>query len=153
STSEAQWRWFCKPRPECPRTEYEQVCPSPLQAPVEPPIKEAPKEAPKELKDTLKEPAAEPALPPLTTVALADTTTSVPEIMGDFFGYCAQRFVTVPVKRVVTSTVTIPNSFGQPTIITTQTLVPDSQRVLVCDPIASRAGSGFKVADNESPRP
>ncbi|MBI3408963.1 MAG: hypothetical protein HY040_11485 [Planctomycetes bacterium] len=141
SEAQAQWRWFCRPRPECPQD---------YRAPVEMPKDILPKDG----KETAPKDVSEPTLPPLTTVALADTTTSVPQIMGDFFGYCGQRFVTVPITRVVTQTVIIPQTPPLlPITQTIQTLVPGTQQVLVCDPIASRAGSGFKVADNESPRP
>jgi hypothetical protein len=66
-----------------------------------------------------------------------------PTMMGDFGGFCAQRPILVPSVR----TVTIINSANQ------QMSVPSLERVVVCDPIASRIGSGFKVADNESALP
>src|SRR5262245_24042426 len=85
SEAQAQWRWFCKPRPECPQAYY----PAPSDMPKEILPKDGKEPAPKEV--------TEPSIPPLTTVALADTTTPVPQIMGDYFGYCGQRFVTVPI--------------------------------------------------------
>src|SRR5205085_10402068 len=33
------------------------------------------------------------------------------------------------------------------------TTIPSLENVVVCDPIAGRAGSWFKIADNEGPRP
>ncbi|MCI0639285.1 MAG: hypothetical protein L0Y72_30040 [Gemmataceae bacterium] len=98
----------------------------------------------------------EPQLQPVTTAALGDSFTSVPYMMGDYFGYSARRVVVTPVTTTTTTTLLLSDvSPGTPSIVvqsntTTQTVL---QSVLVQDPIVSRAGAGFKVADNESPRP
>jgi hypothetical protein len=108
------------------------------------------------------------AAPPLTDLALGERsaalggeTVSVPMI-GDLGGFCARRLVTVAVSQTVTtsSTQTLvfrnPNGAPGPTQTTTtvsQVTVPGLQRVTICDPIPSVAGSGFKLADNESPIP
>ena len=112
-------------------------------------------------------PEAELDLTPRTTAALGDVRVSVPQIMGDFGGYCGFRTLSVPVTSTITTILNVPGTPGDPgdppslpptpgtppsTIITTKTQTVVRQ-VLVCDPIASRAGSGFKVADNESPKP
>lgn len=76
-----------------------------------------------------------------------------PQMIGDFIGYQVCR--KVPVSRSVTSQsvstfVISPGlppiiSFGSPSTSTSQ------QSVTLCETIASRGG--FKIADNESPRP
>jgi hypothetical protein len=131
--AQAQRRWFCIPRPDC------------VQDTTRPPIMEAPTQPPL-TKEMAPEIAPEPTLQPITTAALGGATTSVPHMMGDFGGYCGRRVISTPVTRRVT--ILEANRAPAP-----PELRAGFQQVVVCDPITSRAGSGFKVADNESPKP
>jgi hypothetical protein len=151
SQAQAQlFRWHCRPQPPCIEelTKPPVIGEAPSRAPTPAPTPAVPTPAvPTPVVPTPAVP--EPALAPITTAALGDSFTSVPQIMGDFGGYCARRTVNVP---VVSTVVTVINQVdGQP-IITTERLLT-FREVVVCDPIAARAGSGFKVADNESPTP
>lgn len=113
-------------------------------------------EKPTPEKKPVPEVAIEPA--PRTTAALGDVFVSVPQIMGDFGGYCGFRTVPVPVISTITTVRNQPQIPGIPNpspgvaLITTDRQVVVRQ-VVVCDPITARAGSGFKVADNASPKP
>ncbi|MCI0377111.1 MAG: hypothetical protein L0215_05875, partial [Gemmataceae bacterium] len=132
SSAEAQLRLFHRP---CPEPCIEDLTKPPIVDP--------------------KKKDAEPVLQPVTTAALGDSFTSVPYMMGDYFGYSAQKVVSVPVTVTVTTTLFnpgLPPSIS-PTTSTSTTTVQSFQNVIVRDPIVSRAGSGLKVADNESPRP
>ena len=112
-------------------------------------------------------PQANPDAPnfqPLTSSALGDSQValSAPNIMGDFAGYRAFKTVFVPVTAftTVTQTQLKVDTFSAGTVITStnllstvvtpsKLLVPVSVQV----PVVSRAGSGFKLADDESPIP
>jgi hypothetical protein len=82
---------------------------------------------------------------------------ATPNMMGDFAGFCSRRVIALPVTNTVTTTTIIPPPPGTfvipPRTVTTVTSVPGTQCVYVCDPVLVRAGSGFKIADNESPCP
>lgn len=136
SEAQANWWRLCRPRV---------ICPDELTRPPE----ILPKDPSKQDK---KDPIIDPVLAPVTTAALGDTTTAVPHIMGDFFGPCYQRVILVPTTQTVTTVIPSPSP-GFPPISSVTTTSTIYQQVVVCDPVASRGGSGFKVADNESPRP
>jgi hypothetical protein len=76
---------------------------------------------------------------------LGETFAMAGPMMGDFGSFCARRTILVPTLSVVNTASTF--------VAHTTMLVPTLQPVVVCDPVASRFGSGFKVADNESPVP
>lgn len=84
-------------------------------------------------------------------------STAMPQSIGDQGGaYRVYRQVTVPTTLIATTTTQTTNgdpSFPVTTTTTTTQISAGTTRVNVFDPIASRAGSGFKVGDNESPRP
>jgi len=102
------------------------------------------------------------AIDPRAEPSLAGTgggrATALPQSIGDVGSYYrVARNVSVPVFTTVTlsaQTTTGTPSYipvGAP-VVTTQVLT-DRTLVKVYDPVASRAGSGFKIGDNESPRP
>jgi hypothetical protein len=136
--------------------------PSCIEELTKPPVVIDPKDKDKQPK-TPPEVVPEPTLEPITTAALGDSFTGVPHIMGDFFGYCAERRFFYPVTkttRIVPAPVDPPpppTNGGpnqpppppEPIVIREQIF----REVILCDPIVSRAGSGFKVADNASPKP
>ena len=89
---------------------------------------------------------------PLTSAALGDSQValSAPQIMGDFGGYSVRKTIFVPTTQTTMTTV-LDTTMGT-TISSTNTskvLVP----VSVVVPVPGRFGSGFKVADDESPIP
>jgi len=146
-----------------------QPCPQPycIEELAKPPVVIDPK-APKDAKDPKTLPpevVPEPTLQPITTAALGDSFTGVPHIMGDFFGYCAERRFFFPVTkttRIVPAPIDRPPppppTNGQPPPAAQQAppiIIREEifREVILCDPIVSRAGSGFKVADNASPKP
>jgi hypothetical protein len=101
---------------------------------------------------------------PATSSALGDTQVamSAPNIMGDFAGYSIRKTVFVPVTVLSTVTQTqikVDTPSSGPAITSTsllstvvtpgRLLVPVSVQV----PVVSRAGSGFKIADDDSPIP
>lgn len=134
--AQANWWRLCRPRV---------ICPEELTRPPE----ILPKDPTKEEK---KDPALDPVLAPVTTAALGDSSTAVPHIMGDYYGYCVRRVIQVPVTQTTTTVIPFDSDFPNSSrvITSTSTVYKD---VVVCDPVASRAGSAFKVAENESPRP
>lgn len=149
--AQAQFRLWRHSHPEC----IEELAKPPV-------VLDKPSETPKK---PVPEVTPDPEV--RTTAALGDRFVSVPQIMGDFGGYCGFRTVGVPVISTITTVRVVPNPPGgggippitQPpipggtTTITTTERRPVTRQVLVCDPLTSRAGSGFKVADNESPKP
>jgi hypothetical protein len=101
---------------------------------------------------------------PITSSALGDTQValSAPNIMGDFGGYSIRKTIFVPVTLLTTVTqsqtvVTVPSMGPNVTsgaLLSSSTtpsrlLVPVAVQV----PVVSRAGSGFKIADDDSPTP
>jgi len=102
-----------------------------------------PKPEPKDLTKPPEVPVPEPTPAPFTTAALGDGSFSTPQMIGDFGGIRSLRSIVVPVSVQPVDTSGIP--IGPP--------VAGTQRVTVYDPAVARIGSGFKIADNESPKP
>jgi hypothetical protein len=88
-------------------------------------------------------------------------------MMGDFAGFCSRRLLVLPSTQTFTTTTLTPFTYpvgmpvpGRPPLTitifipsTTVATLPSTQCVYVCDPLLARAGSGFKIADCESPLP
>ena len=142
-----------------------QSTPAPVQAPPPPKASDVP--GPKAPDAKVEPPPANPEapnFPPLTSAALGDSQVamSAPQIMGDFGGYSIRKTIFVPVTLLTTTTqfrtvVTEPSS--GPIITSTNLLstMTSPSRLLipvpVQVPVVSRAGSGFKIADDDSPIP
>jgi hypothetical protein len=78
------------------------------------------------------------------TAAVA--TGAAPQMIGDFLGYTRQHFVLVPITPANTPNCPCPPGTLPSTVL-------GVRAVVVTDPIVSRAGSAFKIAENESPIP
>ena len=93
----------------------------------------------------------------LVSAALGDTSFAAapPQVMGDFGGYLTRHVIFAPTTLTTTTTTTTTTGSSPPKVVvitntsTSTVLVP----VTVSTPVVSRAGSGFKIADNASPIP
>jgi hypothetical protein len=102
-----------------------------------------------------------PAFAPITSAALGDSQValSAPSMIGDFGGILGRRTVLAPTFTTITNTVVtktfITDSSAPPTVttnvFTTKSLLNVPISVYV--PAAGRDGSGFKIADGETPLP
>jgi len=153
--------FFHRPRPsaDCPT-----CVPAPPPSVAPQPLPKSPDSTTPQTKDDLPQPKIEPAEPrfePLVSAALGDNSfaTSAPQMIGDFGGTTIRRTILVPVTVTKTNfeilDINSPNQQSVPsaTVVNsverTTILVP----VSVTSPLASRTGSGFKIADNASPLP
>jgi hypothetical protein len=126
--------------------------------------KKTPEGPPEPKADGLKTDVPNPDAPtfqPITSAALGDTQValSAPAMIGDFAGILARRTVLAPTFTTITNTVVtktfITDSSAPPTVttnvFTTRSLLNVPISVYV--PAAGRDGSGFKIADGETPIP
>lgn len=90
------------------------------------------------------------------TAGLTSGGTDRPMI-GDLGGTCSNRIIFVPRNATFTTTTTTFTVLGGSIIPLGVTTTTGSTTVVtplsVCDPVTVRAGSGFKISDNASPRP
>jgi hypothetical protein len=145
-------------QPDCPNCRPTLMAPVPVAPQV---VEPAPKkvETPPAKVEPKIEPKAftEPTFESPISAALGESSFAMaaPQMMGDCGGsYCLRRTVFVPVSLTTTTSTTV--LIGDPTFRTT-TAPPITSTgfaaASVCTPVASRAGSGIKIGDNDSPIP
>jgi hypothetical protein len=107
-----------------------------------------------------KDPSPLAAIDPGAQASLAGTgggmPTALPQSIGDVGSYYrVLRTFDVPslTTTTVTQTATDPSSPGKPAITTVNQTTISRTTVSAYETVISRAGSGFKIGDNESPRP
>jgi len=96
-----------------------------------------------------------------SSAGLGESFALAAPMMGDVGGFCARRAIGIPSTQTFITTIPAPSNPGtmpSAAIVlasgnTVKTTVPSTQCVIVCDPLTARIGSGFKIADDDSPCP